>query len=63
MSIYPRELLTTKGAAAYLGLSPATLEKWRIRGVGPSYFRLGTKAIRYRQSDLDIFMNEGGSHV
>ncbi len=53
-----KELLTTKEAAVYLNLHPSTLEKWRVKGVGPLACRLGTKAIRYRRSDLDAFAFE-----
>lgn len=52
-------LLATKQAAIYLGLSPYTLEKWRTQGIGPRFVRLGAKAIRYRKSDLDAFIDGG----
>jgi excisionase family DNA binding protein len=56
------DLLTTKQAASYLNLHPSTLEKWRVYGGGPQAYRLGTKAIRYRRSDLDAFIT-GGDHA
>ena len=40
-------LITTKDAASLLGVSVCTLEKWRKRGIGPSYLRLGPRSIRY----------------
>ncbi|WP_109465263.1 helix-turn-helix transcriptional regulator [Albibacillus kandeliae] len=52
-------LLNTKEAARYLGLSHYTLEKWRSKGIGPDCLRVGSKAIRYRQSDLDAFILGG----
>lgn len=55
-------LLNTKEAGVYLGLSHYTLEKWRSQRIGPDYVRVGSKAIRYRQSDLDAFL-EGGANV
>lgn len=39
--------------AAYLAaLSPRTLETLRIRGGGPPFCRIGSRAIRYRRSVL-----------
>jgi len=54
-------LFTTHQAAEYLGLSPKTLETWRCRGDRPQprSIKLGAKAIRYRQSDLDAFILAG----
>ena len=48
-------MLNTKQAAEYLGLSPVTLEAWRVRGGKISFLKLG-KAVRYAQSDLDAFL-------
>ena len=43
--------ITTAQAAAYLGLSPRTLESYRCRGGGPPYYDLGG-VVRYLLSDL-----------
>ena len=43
--------MTTPQAAAYLGLSPRTLESYRCRGGGPPYYALGS-VVRYLLSDL-----------
>ncbi len=52
-------LLDEKSAAEYLGgmkpLSVKTLQKWRIKGAGPTWVRIGG-SIRYKQSDLDQFI-------
>lgn len=48
-------MLRTKEAAAYIGLTKATLEAWRCRGGGPVFLKLG-KAVRYRQADLEAFI-------
>ena len=50
------EIFDQRQAAALLTLSPATLASWRSRGRGPAYFRLGSRAIRYRRSDLERFL-------
>jgi excisionase family DNA binding protein len=48
--------LTPKKAASYLGISEAALRLWRSEGRGPRFFRAGEKLIRYRQSDLDTWI-------
>lgn len=45
----------TAGAAAHLGLSPRTLEKWRTQGRGPRYSRPGRRVV-YRVADLNHFL-------
>jgi excisionase family DNA binding protein len=50
-------LLSTQELAAYLDLPVATLYAWRYRGHGPSGFRVG-RHVRYRQSDVDRWINE-----
>ena len=54
----PTVLLTTKQAAEYLGISPATLNTWRCtkRNIVP-YVKLGGKYVRYRQADLEAYIN------
>jgi predicted DNA-binding transcriptional regulator AlpA len=49
--------LKTPDAAKLLGLSASTLEKYRIDGSGPKFVRLG-RAIRYRPSDLNAFLED-----
>lgn len=44
--------LTTKEAAAYIRLSPRTLEGFRCRGGGPLYILAGRRCL-YRKEDLD----------
>lgn len=48
-------LLRSEQAARYLGLSNATLEKWRLTGGGPRFSRLG-RAVVYRREELDAFV-------
>jgi len=49
------DMLTTEQAARYLGLAPATLNKWRVYGTGPRFHKLG-RAVRYRRADLDAYL-------
>ena len=50
-------LFNTRDAAAYLGLSPSTLEHWRTESPmrGPAFVRLGHQ-VRYRETDLVQFV-------
>ena len=50
--------LTTPEAAEHLGLSPRTLERWRVTGEGPRYRKLG-RAVRYSIEDLEAFARAG----
>ena len=44
--------LNTREAAALLGLSPNTLDRYRVTGEGPSFFRFGSRVL-YLREDLD----------
>jgi hypothetical protein len=44
-------------AAAYLHVSPKTLEKWRIQGGGPRYRKLVHRVV-YTQHDIDTWVDE-----
>ena len=48
-------ILRTREAAAYLGLSKPTLERFRTLGGGPKFAKLGA-AVRYRKADLDEWL-------
>jgi predicted DNA-binding transcriptional regulator AlpA len=50
--------LTPVKAAKYLGISEAVLRLWRSEGKGPRHFKAGEKLIRYRRSDLDLWIEE-----
>jgi predicted DNA-binding transcriptional regulator AlpA len=47
---------TPKEAARYINVSEAALRLWRRRGAGPRYFLAGPRLIRYRQIDLDAWI-------
>ena len=44
--------LTQEEAAAYMRLSPRTLERHRVEGTGSRFVKLGRRCL-YRRSDLD----------
>ena len=46
--------LDTRAAAAHLGLSPRTLDRYRVSGEGPAFYKLGTR-VRYRLADLEAW--------
>lgn len=50
-------ILTTKDAAAYLGVSKAFLERDRWAGARIPFVRVGSRAVRYRATDLDAYLN------
>lgn len=57
-----QQLVTTKVAAAYLGVSASFLEKDRWRGSRIPFVRIGARTIKYRLSDLDAFINNQVMH-
>lgn len=50
------ELLTPDDAASYLGVSRELLAKWRHYGRGPAHIKLSSKVVRYRQADLELWL-------
>ena len=52
MSGQSTQYLGTREAAAFLGLSPRTLDRYRVTGEGPAFHRFGSR-ILYAQSDLE----------
>ena len=55
MKIQAPKLWTAEEAAAYLRVDPETLRRWSRTGQITAY-KLGAKAWRYRQADLDAFV-------
>ncbi len=51
----PCRRLSTKEAAAYLGVSARTLEKARVSGGGPPYHKIFARVI-YDTDDLDCWL-------
>jgi predicted DNA-binding transcriptional regulator AlpA len=54
------EYLTARKAAEYTGLSESYLAKLRMGTgpvQGPTYILIGLRAIRYKRSDLDTWMD------
>lgn len=51
------DLLSTPKAASRLGLSPRTLEKWRLLGGGPPFRKLGRRVL-YDPEDLADWLED-----
>ncbi|UTW46764.1 AlpA family transcriptional regulator [Bacterioplanoides sp. SCSIO 12839] len=51
-----RQLLTTKQAAEFLGVSSAFLNRDRCEAARIPFVQLGARAIRYRPEDLEAFV-------
>lgn len=45
-------LLTEKEVAKETGFAIRTLQNWRSRGGGPPFVRVSARAVRYRRSDI-----------
>jgi predicted DNA-binding transcriptional regulator AlpA len=49
------KLYNTPEAAEILGLSPITLEIWRIQGKGPKFRKIG-RLVKYAESDIHAYI-------
>ncbi|QFR34641.1 AlpA family transcriptional regulator [Ancylobacter sp. TS-1] len=58
LATLPPRYLRTKEAAAFLSLSPRTLEKHRTYGTGPAYRKLGGRVV-YSIDDLQAWTERG----
>jgi predicted DNA-binding transcriptional regulator AlpA len=47
------KILNTTQAAEYIGRGPSTVEKWRVKGLGPKFVRVGPRCVGYTPADLD----------
>ncbi|WP_295401351.1 helix-turn-helix domain-containing protein [uncultured Thiocystis sp.] len=47
--------LNEREAAAELGISFRTLQQWRVRGIGPTYLKIG-RSVRYDAASLEIWL-------
>ena len=60
----PALWLTTEQAAVYLGVSARTLEDWRLRGIGPPYYKKQDgKLVLYRRDELDRWVEQAYEHI
>lgn len=50
-------LLNENKTAEFLGLSTATLRKWRWEGKEPRFIKLGRR-VAYRMSDIEAYLDK-----
>ena len=59
-AIRESKLLTTKEAAAKLGMRPATLNTWRCTGANSlPFIKVGKRKVLYLERDIDEFIASG----
>ncbi len=57
------QLMDEKTTASRLGVSPKTLQSWRLTGGGPTYRKIGRR-VAYAEPDLVAFVEAGArSHT
>jgi predicted DNA-binding transcriptional regulator AlpA len=49
----PQVILRAGEAAKRLNITPRTLARWRVSGIGPAYVRVGPRCIGYLPADID----------
>lgn len=57
-----QNLLTTSEAAEFLGVSKAFLERDRWAGARVQFVKIGSRAVRYRLSDLEEYIERRIRH-
>lgn len=55
---HPNQLLTTRQASQFLGVSASFLERDRWAGAKIPFVRVGKRAVRYQLSDLEAFVSQ-----
>jgi hypothetical protein len=57
-NVSPDQLYSTKQLSKLLAVSEQLIELWRHRGEGPRFVKLGARCIRYKRTDLLVWLNE-----
>lgn len=55
----PGDLISEVEVALLLGIAIATLRNWRAKKIGPRWLKIGERAVRYRQGDVEAFIDAG----
>jgi excisionase family DNA binding protein len=50
--------LSTAQVADYLNISKSWLEKLRVSGFGPPFYKVGPRRVLYKREDLDQWIGE-----
>jgi predicted DNA-binding transcriptional regulator AlpA len=54
----PLQLLNEHAVAELLGVSIATVRRWRLLRQGPKFIRVGAASVRYRPEDLKAYIDQ-----
>lgn len=54
----PPQVMTSREAGQFLGVTDETMFRWRKDGVGPSYSQPNSRVVRYLHEDLVGWMKE-----
>ena len=52
----PARFLRAAEAAQYLSIAKSTLDKMRLSGNGPPFYKIGPRVVAYAKRDLDGWM-------
>jgi predicted DNA-binding transcriptional regulator AlpA len=58
VSNQPIQLLNEHAVASLLGVSVATVRRWRLLRQGPKFIRVGAASVRYRPEDLAAYIED-----
>ena len=50
------QLLNEHGVAGLLGVSVATVRRWRLLKQGPKFIKVGAALVRYRMEDVSAWL-------
>ena len=54
----PLQLLNEHAVAELLGVSVATVRRWRLLRQGPKFIRVGAASVRYRPEDVKTYIEQ-----
>ena len=50
------QVFDTKELAKLLDVSPRTVQAWRLKGVGPRFYTISKRCVRYRREDVEAWL-------
>jgi hypothetical protein len=51
-------MLSTADAALFLGIAEGTMRAWRCAGIGPAFYSITARCVRYDRTDLQRYKSE-----